>query len=120
VAVLDWELATLGEPLADLAHFCAFTWHMGTGEYGGLLGVDLDVLELPDEREFSEEYYSGACRAERLNAFHLAFALFRNAIIFEGIAARARSGNAAGANAETVGRLSGVLARRAVALLETA
>jgi hypothetical protein len=55
-----------------------------------------------------------------LNAFHLAFALFRNAIIFEGIAARARSGNAAGANAETVGRLSGVLARRAVALLETA
>jgi aminoglycoside phosphotransferase (APT) family kinase protein len=120
VAVLDWELATLGEPLADLAHFCAFTWHMGTSEYGGLLGVDLAAAELPSQDEFCETYYAAAPGSGRMTPFHIAFALFRNAAIFEGIAARARSGNAASANATTVGKLSGVLARRAVSLLEKA
>lgn len=118
VAVLDWELATLGEPLADLAHFCAFTWHMRADEYGGLLGVDLASAGLPTQEEFCEAYYGAAPQNGRMTRFHIPFALFRNAVIFEGIAARARSGNAAAANAETVGRLSGVLARRAVELLE--
>lgn len=120
VAVLDWELATLGEPLADLAHFCAFTWHMGAEEYGGLLDVDLARAGLPSQDEFCEAYYAAAPGSDRMRPFHLAFALFRCAVIFEGIAARARSGNAAAANAETVGQLGGVLARRAVSLLETA
>lgn len=52
--------------------------------------------------------------------FHLAFALFRNAIIFEGIAAHARSGNAAAANTKIVGRLAAVLAARAAGILEIA
>ncbi|WP_173933956.1 phosphotransferase family protein [Chelativorans sp. Marseille-P2723] len=119
VAVLDWELATLGEPLADLAHLCSFTWHMGSSEYGGLLDVDTASLSLPSQQEFCQEYYKIAGDSGRLTPFHLAFALFRNAIIFEGIAARARSGNAAASNAQSVGRLAGILASRAAALLET-
>jgi len=120
VAVLDWELATLGEPLADVAHCCAFTWHMTPGEYGGLMEFDLKSLGLPNQAEFCDEYYAITGAERRLAPFHIAFAIFRNAVIFEGIAARARSGNAAAANAETVGRLGAVLARRAAALLEAA
>ena len=120
VAVLDWELATLGEPLADLAHCCAFTWHMSPAEYGGVMGVDLAAAGLPSEAEFCEAYYALSGAAQRLAPFHIAFALFRNAIIFAGIAAPARSGNAAAANAKTVGKLAGVLASRAVNLLEAA
>lgn len=119
VAVLDWELATLGEPLADLAHFCAFTWHMRPEEYGGLMEVDLAGLSLPEEDAFCEAYLAASDRGDRLQPFHILFALFRNAAIFEGIAARARSGNATAQNAHTVGRLGRVLARRASDFLGT-
>lgn len=119
IAVLDWELATLGEPLADLAHLCAFTWHMSAAEYGGVMGEVLGRNGVPEERDFCAIYYAMRSAKERLQPFHVAFALFRNAIIFEGIAARARSGNAAASNAKTVGQLSSVLARRAVSLLQT-
>ncbi|MFI0845021.1 phosphotransferase family protein [Mesorhizobium sp. IMUNJ 23232] len=120
VAVLDWELATLGEPLADLAHLCAFTWHMTSAEYGGVMEMDLAATSLPSQAEFCETYYALSGAADRLKPFHLAFALFRNAIIFAGIAARARSGNAAAANAGTVGKLAGILASRAAKLVEAA
>jgi aminoglycoside phosphotransferase (APT) family kinase protein len=118
VAVLDWELSTIGEALADLAHFCTFTWHMTKGEYGGVMDVDLEAVGLPTEADFCEAYASLRAGRGRLLPFHRAFALFRNAAIFEGIAARARAGNAAAANAEAVGRLGRVLARRAAALID--
>jgi len=120
VAVLDWELATLGDPLADLAHCCAFTWHMSPAEYGGVMGIDLAANGLPSEVEFRDVYYGLSGAAARLQPFHIAFALFRNAVIFEGIAARARSGNAAAANAEAVGKLAGVLASRAAKAVDQA
>ncbi|MDQ6437478.1 phosphotransferase family protein [Mesorhizobium sp. LHD-90] len=120
VAVLDWELATLGEPLADLAHCCAFTWRMTPDEYGGLQGLDVDGAGLPDEAAFRAAYQTANPRAGPLLPFHMAFALFRNAVIFEGIAARARTGNAAATNAATVGRLATVLAGRGVEAMETA
>lgn len=120
VAVLDWELATLGEGLADLAHCCAFTWHMSPGEYGGVMGIEPEDAGLPTQAEFCAAYYEASARPGRLKPFHIAFALFRNAIIFEGIAARARSGNAAAANAKSVGKLSTVLARRAAEAIAAA
>ena len=119
VAVLDWELATLGEPLADLAHFCAFTWHMEQDEYGGLMDVDLAARALPNAAAFCGAYHAASERRDRIEAFHVLFAMFRNAAIFEGIAARARSGNAAAANARTVGRLGRILARRAAEMLQS-
>ncbi|MEJ1935169.1 phosphotransferase family protein [Nostoc sp. NIES-2111] len=119
VAVLDWELSTLGAPLADLAHFCTYSYRMRPDEYGGTLGLDLGVLGLPDEAAFRDAYLDAVGEGPRPGTFHAVFALFRNAAIFEGIAGRARAGNAASANAGEVGRLAAVLARRAAELVET-
>ncbi|MBV9757843.1 MAG: phosphotransferase family protein [Alphaproteobacteria bacterium] len=118
LAVLDWELSTLGHPLADLAFNCLI-WRSRPEEYGGVLGLDLEPLGIPAEAEYLEHYYrrrrtgSGA----RLGTFHLAFAMFRFAVIFEGIAARARAGTAAADNAAAVGDLSLAFARHGASLL---
>ncbi len=117
VAILDWELSTLGHPLADLAHSC-IGWHAKTGDYGGLLGLDLAALGIPLQSEYVETYMRRAGHSAPLLPFHLAFALFRFAVIFEGVAARAKQGNASGDNARDVGRLSEVFARRAVDVIE--
>lgn len=113
IAILDWELSTLGHPLADLAHAC-MGWHSWPDEYGGLMGLDLVALGIPDEAEFTNAYYGTANHGLRITGFHMAFALFRFAIIFEGIAARAKAGNAADANATAVGPLATSFARHAV------
>jgi aminoglycoside phosphotransferase (APT) family kinase protein len=111
--VLDWELSTLGHPLADLAHAC-MAWHSTPDEFGGLLGLDLDALGIPDEAAFVADYDRLAGHGLRLQPFHHAFALFRFAVIFAGIAARAEAGNAAAENAAEVGQLAARFAARAV------
>ncbi|RRH78285.1 phosphotransferase family protein [Falsigemmobacter faecalis] len=117
VAVLDWELSTLGHPLADLAHSCVYTWFMSPDDYGrGLRGLDPAALDLPRMEDFTATYFASAGGVGALSTFWLALALFRNAVIFEGIAARARQGNASAANAAEVGRLAPVLARLGAAL----
>lgn len=118
LAVLDWELSTLGHPLADVAFSC-LVWRSAPAEYGGLLGLDLAALGIPSEAEYLEHYYRHRRRGSgaRVGTFHLAFAMFRFAVIFEGIAARARAGTAAAANAADVGELSAAFARRGVALI---
>jgi aminoglycoside phosphotransferase (APT) family kinase protein len=118
VAVLDWELSTLGHPLADLA-YSALAWRLRTDEYMGMQDADLGALGIPAEREYVEHYHRHANMDEPLRPFHYAFALFRLAVIFDGIAARARSGNATSDNAADVGRLGARFARRAVEILET-
>ena len=115
VALLDWELSTLGHPLADLAH-TAIAWLSRPDEYGGVAGFDLDALGLPDLDRFAALYGSQARHGQTLQPFHLAFALFRWAVIFEGIAARARAGNASADNAAETGRLAAAFARRAAEL----
>lgn len=116
VGVLDWELSTLGHPLADLAHAVS-AWLIRPHEYGGLLGLDLAGTGIPTRQEFEARYLAAAGLSEGLRPFHLAFALFRFAIIFEGIAARAAAGTAAAGNAAEVGRLSVIFGRRAAELL---
>ena len=116
VALLDWELSTLGHPLADVAH-SAIAWLSQPDEYGGLLGCDLEALGLPDLEHFKADYAAAACHGARVTSFHLAFALFRWAVIFEGIAARARAGNASAENAAETGRLAAAFARRAADLV---
>lgn len=118
VAILDWELSTLGHPLADLAH-CCIGWHSSPDEYGGVLGVDLGAAGLPTQREFEDWYYAEAAHGLRLQPFHMAFALFRFAVVFEGIAARARAGNASDANAGGVAHLAATFARRAIEVLDS-
>lgn len=118
VAVLDWELSTLGHPLVDLAHSCIYTWYMSGKEYGrGLLCAEREAEGLPDMEDFTEMYFDAVGHTEPLARFYLVLALFRSAVIFEGIANRARQGNAASADAAEVGRLAPALAARGVALI---
>ena len=116
VAVLDWELSTLGHPLADVAH-TAIAWLTAADEYGGLIGVDTAALGIPSLEDFIADYNAVAGRPLMLTNFHKAFALFRWTCIFEGIAARAKAGNAAADNASDAGQLAAVFARRAAAFI---
>ena len=111
VAVLDWELSTIGHPMADLG-FSVICWRSRPAEYGGLLGLDLPALGIPAEAEYLAHYHANRRTPVRpLQPFHVAFSMFRFAVIFEGIAARARAGTAAGADAATLDGLSGAFAR---------
>ncbi len=117
VAILDWELSTLGHPLADLG-FVVMPWHSGPEEYGGILGLDHAALGLPSEAEFIARYMAGRPGSARLMPFHRAFAMFRFAVIFQGIADRVLSGTASGADAARLGPLAGRFAVRAMAVLD--
>lgn len=116
VAILDWELSTLGHPLADLG-FCCMPWRTTPDEYGGILGLDWAGLGIPDEATFVRRYFGRAMPTAPLQPFHIAFALFRFAVIFVGIADRAAAGSAADENAS---RLAPLAARFAARGLEAA
>lgn len=116
VAVLDWELATLGHPLADLG-FCTMPWHSAPDEYGGLLGVDLALQGLPTESEVVARYFEGARPTAPLLTFHKAFALYRFAVIFVGISDRASSGSASDPDAGRLAPLAERFAARALDLI---
>ena len=116
IGVLDWELSTLGHPLADLG-FCAIPWHSAPEEYGGLLGRDWQGAGIPARDDFIAEYMAHARSTGPLLPFHIAFALFRFAVIFVGIADRARAGSAASAEAQALGPLADRFAQRALAVI---
>lgn len=118
VAILDWELSTLGHPLADLG-FCCMPWHTAPKEYGGLLGLDLAALELPTEQEFVSRYMKVARFTSPLLPFHKAFALFRFAVIFVGIADRASAGNAVDPEAAALAPLAKQFALRALEVAQS-
>ncbi len=117
IGVVDWELSTLGHPLADLAYSCIL-YHATPEEYGGVLGLDQKALGIPSEAEYVARYCQRTGRATGMTPFHLAFALFRFAVILEGVAARAAQGNAASKNAREVGQLSANYAQRGWAMAQ--
>jgi aminoglycoside phosphotransferase (APT) family kinase protein len=102
VGVLDWELATLGPPIADVAHSC-ISYYLPKQLPSSLLGHDLKALGIPEEAEYLDHYRKQSVEGDSLAPFHRAFALFRLAIITEGIVARAKAGNAANLQAMEVG-----------------
>jgi aminoglycoside phosphotransferase (APT) family kinase protein len=112
LGILDWELATLGHPLADLAYNCMI-WHLSpdTPNLGGLAGRDLPALGIPTEEEYLARYAASAGLA-RIDdyPFFLAFAFFRFAAIAQGIMFRFLAGNASAPNAREVGMLTAPLA----------
>jgi aminoglycoside phosphotransferase (APT) family kinase protein len=112
VAVLDWELSTLGHPLADLAYHCVFDV-LGTGlEEDAAAGAGI-----PSESEYLAAYRRWSGRDPgRQWSFALAFSLFRLAAITQGVYARALQGNAASATALEAGRRVAGLAERALAI----
>jgi aminoglycoside phosphotransferase (APT) family kinase protein len=117
IALLDWELSTLGHPLADLAFNCLL-WHSSRAMYHGIEDLDHAALGIPSQDAYVASYCARTRRTEGITPFHLAFACFRFAVIFEGIAKRAQIGTAAAADAEQVGRLSVDYARRGWALAQ--
>jgi aminoglycoside phosphotransferase (APT) family kinase protein len=116
VAVLDWELSTLGHPLADLGYNC-ISWHTLPEQYGGIRGLDLPSLGIPALEDYVARYFQGVGRENSLLPFHVAFSLFRLAVIFEGIAGRAAQGNANSDSAAEVSALGQIYAARACSLL---
>jgi aminoglycoside phosphotransferase (APT) family kinase protein len=99
LAVLDWELSTLGHPLADFSYHC-MSWHIRPGAFRGIGGLDLAALGIPDEAEYIRRYCArtGRTDADALVTdwnFYLAYNLFRMAGILQGIAKRVLDGTAA-------------------------
>ncbi|WP_138439945.1 phosphotransferase [Marinobacter alexandrii] len=113
IAILDWELSTLGHPLADLAYYC-LPYHLPSDLEGvrGLLGEDLEALGIPTEQETIKRYCDQSGR-DSIDDWHvyLAFSLFRLAAILQGVYKRALDGNAANANALDVGKRASLLAQ---------
>lgn len=112
IALLDWELATLGHPLSDLAYACMY-YHLPAfaGADGGLEGLDLHALGIPAEQEFLDTYCRHAGRASLPDwRFFLAFANFRMAAITQGVYARALLGNAADSRAIRYGDAAKIFA----------
>jgi aminoglycoside phosphotransferase (APT) family kinase protein len=117
VAVLDWELSTLGHPLADFSYHC-MAWHIEPGTFRGIAGLDHAALGIPSEREYVRRYCERTGRADpaALAAdwdFYLAYNLFRLASIMQGIVKRAADGIAASAQAQSSASLTRTLAEQA-------
>lgn len=116
IAVLDWELSTLGHPLADVA-YSSMPWLTDPDVFEGVRGLNLEALHLPSQAAYLAAYAQASGRHEPVLPFHHAFSLFRFAVILEGITARAKAGNAAGEDAVAVGSLAGRFARYAADLI---
>jgi aminoglycoside phosphotransferase (APT) family kinase protein len=118
IGVLDWELSTLGHPLVDLA-FNSQAWRMAPDENGGLLGLPLADMGIPEEGEYLELYYRLSGSMERLTRFHQVFAMFRGAVGSAGVAVRGEIGNNVLPDAARIGRrLAIAYAARGAALIE--
>jgi aminoglycoside phosphotransferase (APT) family kinase protein len=103
LAVLDWELSTLGHPLADFSYHC-MAWHIPPGAFRGIAGLDLIELGIPSEEEYIRRYCdsTGWATPEQLKAdwnFYMAYNMFRIAAILQGIAKRVETGTASSAQA---------------------
>ena len=117
IAVLDWELSTLGHPLADFSYHC-MAWHIPPGTFRGIGGLDHAALGIPTEQEYVRRYCArtGRSNPEALAAdwnFYLAYNLFRLASITQGIAKRVVDGTASSAQARATGASTRPLAQMA-------
>jgi aminoglycoside phosphotransferase (APT) family kinase protein len=113
IAVLDWELSTLGHPLADFAYHLMM-YRMPPGISAGLAGADFQALNIPAE----DEYVAAYCRRTRRDGipsldFYVAFNMFRLACIIHGIKGRLARGTAASAHASEMVKALPLIAERA-------
>jgi aminoglycoside phosphotransferase (APT) family kinase protein len=120
LAVLDWELSTLGHPLGDLAYLCT-AFRIPAGGIDGLRGLDLAGLGIPSEAEVVARYCRLTGREEIPGwEFYVAFALFRLAAICQGIMGRVRDGTASDPDARRRGERARPLAEAGWAVVEPA
>lgn len=110
LAVIDWELSTLGHPLADFAYH-AMSWRIPPTQFRGIAGLDLTALGIPSESDYWSRYLerTGLKLAGERN-FYLAYNLFRSAAILQGIAKRVLEGTASSLQAADMGRSARPLA----------
>jgi aminoglycoside phosphotransferase (APT) family kinase protein len=116
IGVLDWELSTIGDPLADFAYHM-MAWRVTPELFRGLAGVDLAAFGIPSEDEYVAAY--GARTGQGRTAdweFYMVYSLFRLAAIMQGIAKRALDGTAASREADELGRLARPVGEQAWAL----
>lgn len=115
IAVLDWELSTIGHPLADIAYNC-FLWRSENPGWGSLVGVDFAASGIPTEKEYVDAYCrrTGRDGVEHWN-FYMAFGIFRLASISQGVYRRVLSGSVASDRPAVNGTKA--LARQALAIL---
>ncbi|HEV7478324.1 MAG TPA: phosphotransferase, partial [Burkholderiales bacterium] len=101
LAVLDWELSTLGDSLADFSYHC-MSWHIPPGQFRGIAGLNLAELGIPGESEYVARYCARTGR-KAIDPSHwdyyMAYNLFRMAAILQGIAKRVLDGTAASQHA---------------------
>jgi aminoglycoside phosphotransferase (APT) family kinase protein len=107
IAVLDWELSTLGHPLADFSYHC-MAWNIPNGSFRGIGGLDHAALGIPVQDEYIRRYCqrTGLASAQALKAdwnFYMAYNMFRIAAILQGIAKRVEAGTASSAQAAASG-----------------
>jgi aminoglycoside phosphotransferase (APT) family kinase protein len=107
IAVLDWELSTLGHPLADFSYHC-MSWHIEPGSFRGIGGLDLAALGIPNENDYVRRYCERTGRPDPAAVmadwnFYMAYNLFRMAGILQGIAKRVVDGTASSAQAREAG-----------------
>lgn len=117
LAVLDWELSTLGHPLADFSYHC-MAWHIPPGAFRGIGGLDVESLGIPTESEYIRRYCerTSLTTPEALKTdwnFYMAYNLFRIAAILQGIAKRVEAGTASSAQAVSSAAGAPLLAKMA-------
>ncbi len=118
LAIVDWELSTLGDPLADLAYFCMALRLPRNPVVPGLGDLDRATLGIPDERALVERWCARTGHGAIADwPFYLAFNFFRLAAIAQGVAARAAQGNASSEQAVQVGRMTRAVAEFGATLL---
>jgi aminoglycoside phosphotransferase (APT) family kinase protein len=104
LAVLDWELSTLGHPIADFAYHC-MTWRLTPQEFRGMLGFDFAALGIPSEEDYVARYCARTGRPGIANwDFYLAYNMFRLAGILQGIMGRVVEGTASSQHAIESGK----------------
>lgn len=107
IAVLDWELSTLGHPLADFSYHC-MSWHIPAELGRGIAGLDIAALGIPAEADYIRRYcertgLEDIATLQRDWNFYLAYNMFRIAAILQGIAKRVEAGTASSAQAKASG-----------------
>ena len=113
LAVLDWELSTLGHPLADFSYHL-MGWHIPPGQFRGIGGLDLAALNIPGQAQYIAAYCQATGRkgiAPQDLRFYMAYNLFRLAGILQGIMKRVVDGTASSAQALQAGRSAKTLAQ---------
>ncbi|MBO68316.1 MAG: phosphotransferase family protein [Acidiferrobacteraceae bacterium] len=119
LAIIDWELSTLGHPLADLAYFCMCLRMQPTDHISGLSGLNREQLGIPQEAEIVQYY----CKIRGIKQiehwpFYLSFSFFRLSAICQGVMKRFADGTASSPNAEKIGSMASALAKKAIAVID--